>query len=147
MFEFYGYNNGKAIAIKNRHNLQVGACISIIPCVVITIFAFLYNIYLLFFWLLPLFLFALSFFVSLFEKYDTEVFLQGLKQKHKFKIDNKKLIKDGKEVKSTRFIKVREYKKFIFLELKQSYYVIYKNELNCDDKALITEIKEIKGTK
>ena len=145
MIEFYGYNNGKAIAIRNQYNMQLASIISSFPCVIVSIVAIIIKEYMLFLcWVLPVFFFILSLIALLFEKYDTEVFLQGEKQKHKFKVDGYKFNKDGKEIKSLDFVKVREYKKFIFLELKQSDYVIYKNELACSPKDLIEKIKEIK---
>lgn len=144
MFEFYGYNNGKAIAIRNQYNLQIITLIFAMVCLLISPLAFIFKIYsLLWCWLAPLLLFILSFLVLLFEKYDNSVFLKGQKQKHKFVIKDNKMFKEGKEIKSLNCIKIREHKKILFIELKQSYYIIYKSELACSVKDLIKKIKDI----
>ncbi len=144
MFEFYGYNNGKAIAIKNQYNLQIATLIFAMLCFAITLFSVILKIYeLLWFWLAPLLLFILSFLVILFERYDNSTFLKGEKLKHKFTIKDNHIYKEGKEVKSLNFIKIREYKKVLFIEFKQSYYIVYKSELNYNVKDLINKIKQI----
>ena len=144
MIQFYGYNNGKAIAIKNQYILQQISFICSIICIFISIFAFIFRLYyFLFFWLIPLFFILCSFVVLLFKNYDTTIFLNGQKQKHRFIIENNRIYKDGKEVKLIKHIKFYVRKKFIFLELKESFYIIPNEELFCEKELLINKLNNI----
>ena len=51
------------------------------------------------------------------------MFLDGVKKKHSFIVDNGNLVRDGKMIKKDG-IRVYIFKKFVFLITKKSYYRI-----------------------
>lgn len=121
---FYGYNDGKAIAIYNCIMLFIPTIISIIVSIIFTLFSFvLHNFYLLVVWILPAIL-CLTYILCIFTtKYNDKVFLEGSKKKHSFIMDSESLIRDGKPIKKDG-LKVYTFKNFVFLITKKAYYRI-----------------------
>lgn len=128
--EMIGYNDGKAIFIYSSLRWIVFFIISLIIFFVASIFAFVYKIYeLLLIFSVPLIILIIMEIINFcLINYNTKVFLQGLKIKHKFKLENSILYKDGKEIKNIDYIKIYKFKNRLFLELKKSYYRIENND-------------------
>ncbi len=145
MIEFYGYNDARAIAAFNKRNLIRMFLIIALICLIISIIAFIIPLYeLLYVWGIFFFLMLLVLFASSFNKHDDKILkLKGIHTKHKFKIDQFKLFKDNVEIKEKRYIKFYTYKNYIFLELKQSYYYIPKEELTISISELVDKIREV----
>ena len=126
--EMIGYNDTKAIAIYGTIKMTpffiasfLMACLSLIP-------TFVFGIYeLLYIFIVP----GLLLFLILFQYIGNPCmkgFLEGQKIKHKFCLEDGILYKNGKEVKNISNIKLYKFKKFLFLELKKSYYRIMNND-------------------
>lgn len=122
--EMIGYNDTKAIAIYANIKMMpfligsfIISCLSLIP-------TFAFKIYeLLYIFIFPgllLFLMIFQYIVNCC----TKGFLKGNKGKHIFCLDDGTLYKDGTEIKNISDIRLYKFRNFIFLELKQSYYII-----------------------
>ena len=74
--------------------------------------------------LLPALLLLLSFLVLLFERYDENVFLQGERKDHTFRIEDGLIYKDGKEIKLIQSIRIYRYRGFLYMETSHSMFVI-----------------------
>lgn len=125
---FYGYSDGKAMTIHNCIMLFVPTIISFGLSFMMSMVAIRFNnSYLMLIWILPgilLLIYVLNFTLT---KYNDKIFLSETKKKHIFIFENGKLIKDGQEMKCKCF-KVFIFKKYLFLELKRSYYRIPNDE-------------------
>ena len=126
--EMIGYNDTKSIATYGNIKMMpiliasfIISCFSLIP-------TFAFKIYeLLYIFILPgflMFLMAFQYVVNCC----TKSFLKGKNVKHKFCLEDGTLYKDGKEIKSTSNIRLYKFRKFIFLELKKSYYRILDDD-------------------
>lgn len=126
--EMFGYNDTKSIAIYSNIKMMpffifsfIVSCLTLIP-------TFIFNTYeLLFIFILPglfIFLMVFQYIVNCLAKN----FLEGQKVKHKFCLEDGTLYKDGKEIKRISDIRMYKFRKFIFLELKQSYYRIMNED-------------------
>lgn len=122
--EMTGYNDGKAIAIYSNIKIFPYFAVTLILSLVSMILALVFNLYeLMWVFLLPILL-LLGMLLNTVVNSHAKGYLKGLKVKHRFCLENGILFKDGKEIKSTEDIKIYKFRKFLFLELKQSYYRI-----------------------
>lgn len=126
--EMIGYNDEKAIAIYSVIKTMpffvislIVACFSLIPTLVFGIYE------LLFVFLLPAII-LLSMLFRFAVNINNKTFLGRAKKKHIFCLDSGCLYKDGKEIKNISDIRLYKFKKFIFLELKRSYYRIMNED-------------------
>lgn len=121
---FYGYNDGKAIEVYNCIRLFLPTMFSIMVSLFLSFLSVvLRNSYLLLIWILPGIL-CLSYILCIAcTKYNDRVFLDGVKKKHSFIVDNGNLVRDGKMIKKDG-IRVYTFKKSVFLITKKSYYRI-----------------------
>ena len=121
---FYGYNDGKAIEVYNCIRLFLPTMFSIMVSLFLSFLSVvLRNSYLLLIWILPGIL-CLSYILCIAcTNYNDRVFLDGVKKKHSFIVDNENLVRDGKMIKKDG-IRVYTFKKFVFLITKKSYYRI-----------------------
>ena len=118
--KFKARNGGKAIAIHNHIRVFRAFAVTFPLCLILTVIVPSLFPSLL----LPALLLLLSFLVPLFEKYDENVFLQGEKKDHTFRIVDGLIYKDGKEIKLIRSIKIYRYKGFLYMETSHSMFVI-----------------------
>ena len=118
--KFKARNGGKAIAIHNHIRVFRAFAVTFPLCLILTVIVPSLFPSLL----LPALLLLLSFLVPLFEKYDENVFLQGEKKDHTFRIVDGLIYKDGKEIKLIRSIKIYRYKDFLYMETSHSMFVI-----------------------
>lgn len=114
-------------------------------CVMLSLVSILIPLYeLLYVWGVYIFIISICLFAMSFSKYDDKVLKEaGIKTKHQFKIDDFKLFKDGIEIKSKDQIKFYVYKKYIFLELKKSYFYIPNEELNITSNEIAKKLREV----
>ncbi len=143
--EMTGYNDEKAIAIYSTIKLMPFILGSFIFALVSSIPALIFKIYFLLIpFILPVLLLlclALNWIVNL----NYKRFLNGLSVKHVFCLENGKLLKDGKEVKTTDRIKIYKFKKFLFLELKKSYYRIGNDDfISGNREEFLSQVKFVK---
>ena len=127
---FIGYNDGKAIAIKNRRSFRkVSACSLslVIPISVIGVICRQYFLAIVV-WAFPVFFLVLSALTFLFVRYDDGTFLQGKKTKHEFTVENGKILKDGKEIRRTDRIRLYRYRRFLLMETDRSFFRIPDDE-------------------
>lgn len=118
--KFKARNGGKAIAIHNHIRVFRAFAVTLSLCLILTvIFPALFLSL-----LLPALLLLLSFLVLLFERYDENVFLQGERKDHTFRIEDGLIYKDGKEIKLIRSIRIYRYKGFLYMETSHSMFVI-----------------------
>lgn len=145
MIKFYGYNDGRAIAAYNKRNLTIFSYLAFFVCVIISIIAVLIPFYELFYvWVAYLVVLLICIFAMSFSKIDNKTLKEKeIKTKHLFVIDNFKLYRDGTEIKNSNDINFYVYKKYIFLQLKKSYYIIPNNEMPIDRKHFINKIREV----
>lgn len=145
MIQFYGYNDARAIAAYNKLNLTKIFLIFALICIFISIVAIAIPLYeLLYVWGIFAFLLLIVLFASSFSKYDDKILKEkGIKTKHLFEIKELKLFKDCKEIKEKENINFYSYKKYVFLELKKSYYYIPKEELSISIDELIKRLREV----
>ena len=121
---FYGYNDGKAIEVYNCIRLFLPTMFSIMVSLFLSFLSVvLRNSYLLLIWILPGILCLLYILCIACTNYNDRVFLDGVKKKHSFIVDNGNLVRDGKMIKKDG-IRVYTFKKFVFLITKKSYYRI-----------------------
>jgi hypothetical protein len=118
--KFKARNGGKAIAIHNHIRMLRAFTVTLPLCLILTV------IYppLFLSLLLPAGLLLLSFLVLLFERYDENVFLQGEKKDHTFRVTDGVIYKDGREIKLIRSIRIYRYKGFLYMETSHSMFVI-----------------------
>lgn len=145
MIKFYGYNDGRAIAVYNKRNLTRYFFWFALICTIISIISISISVYeLLYIWGAFLFILLIALFALSFGKYDDEALkANGIKTKHLFIIDNFKLFKNGCEVKGVKYIKYYVYKTYIFLELKESYYYIPIEELPVEVAEFTERLMEV----
>lgn len=118
--KFKARNGGKSIAIHNHIRVFRAFAVTLPLCLILTvIFPSLFLSM-----LLPALLLLLSFLVLLFERYDENVFLQGERKDHTFRIEEGLIYKDGKEIKLIRSIRIYRYKGFLYMETSHSMFVI-----------------------
>lgn len=144
MIQFYGYNDARTIAVYNKHNLIKFFLIFALISIVISIVAIAIPFYeLLYVWGIFALLLLIVLFASSFSKYDDKLLKEkGIKTKHLFVIKEFKLFKDSKEIKEKENINFYSYKKYIFLDLKESYYYIPKDELTISIDELMRRLRE-----
>lgn len=118
--KFKARNGGKAIAIHNHIRVFRAFAVTLPLCLILT--AILPSLFLSL--LLPAGLLLLSFLVLLFERYDENVFLQGERKDHTFRIEDGLIYKDGKEIKLIRSIRIYRYRGFLYMETSHSMFVI-----------------------
>ena len=118
--KFKARNGGKAIAIHNHIRVFRAFAVTLPLCLILTVIV--PSLFLSM--LLPALLLLLSFLVLLFERYDENVFLQGERKDHTFRIEDGLIYKDGKEIKLIRSIRIYRYKGFLYMETSHSMFVI-----------------------
>ena len=118
--KFKARNGGKAIAIHNHIRVFRAFAVTLPLCLILTVIVPSLFLSLL----LPAGLLLLSFLVLLFERYDENVFLQGERKDHTFRIEDGLIYKDGKEIKLIRSIRIYRYKGFLYMETSHSMFVI-----------------------
>ena len=118
--KFKARNGGKAIAIHNHIRVFRAFAVTLPLCLILTVIVPSLFLSLL----LPALLLLLSFLVLLFERYDENVFLQGERKDHTFRIEDGLIYKDGKEIKLIRSIRIYRYKGFLYMETSHSMFVI-----------------------
>lgn len=129
MIIFYGYNDGQALAIRNRNACMRIALYSLIIVIPFTVIGMIRREYLWFLsWGFPLFFWFLSLLTFFFVEYDNKVFLKGLRKKHLFKVEKLKIYQDGKEIKRVDKIRLYERKNYLFLETARSFFRIPDDE-------------------
>ena len=122
--KFKARNGGKAIAIHNHIRMFRAFAVTLPLCLILTVIV--PSLFLSM--LLPALLLLLSFLVLLFERYDENVFLQGERKDHTFRIEDGLIYKDGKEIKLIRSIRIYRYKGFLYMETSHSMFVIMDND-------------------
>lgn len=126
--EMIGYNDTKAIGLYSIIKITPFVFSSFFISIIISIPAFIFKIYdLLFVFLLPLFLIfimVMQYLINITNKN----FLKDKRIKHKIVLEDGILYKDEKEIKSIANIRLYKFKKFLFLELKNSYYRIMNKD-------------------
>ena len=118
--KFKARNGGKAIAIHNHIRVFRAFAVTLPLCLILTVIVPSLFLSLL----LPAGLLLLSFLVLLFERYDENVFLQGERKDHTFRIEDGLICKDGKEIKLIRSIRIYRYRGFLYMETSHSMFVI-----------------------
>ena len=118
--KFKARNGGKAIAIHNHIRMFRAFAVTLPLCLILTVIVPSLFLSLL----LPAGLLLLSFLVLLFERYDENVFLQGERKDHTFRIKDGLIYKDGKEIKLIRSIRIYRYRSFLYMETSHSMFVI-----------------------
>ena len=122
--EFYGYNDSRTLAFYSALKMLQIFVVSLIVSLFAIPFAIIFSIYeILYIFIVPgFFLFLVPMVYLINRKYKT--FLKGLKVKHKFTLESGYLLKDNKEIKNHDDILIYKFKKFLFLVLPKSYYMI-----------------------
>ena len=118
--KFKARNGGKAIAMHNHIRMFRAFAVTLPLCLILTIIFSPLFLSLL----LPAGLLLLSFLVLLFERYDENVFLQGERKDHTFRIEDGLIYKDGKELRLIRSIRIYRYRGFLYMETSHSMFVI-----------------------
>lgn len=118
--KFKARNGGKAIAIHNHIRVFRAFAVTLPLCLILTVIV--PSLFLSM--LLPALLLLLSFLVLLFERYDENVFLQGERKDHTFRIEDGLIYKDCKEIKLIRSIRIYRYRGFLYMETSHSMFVI-----------------------
>lgn len=128
MIKFYGFNNGKACAVNNHKNLMIAFWITLLPALILSVIAFIFDpIALIPIWILPIMFFLIAWLVFLSEKYDETVFLQDVKKKHEFLIDNGVIYKNGRERKNIKKISLYKYKKYLLIVFNRGEFYLIPN--------------------
>ena len=144
--EMTGYNDGKAFALYYAVKLIPFFTGSFILSVMIMIPALIFKVYcLLFLFILPgvLFLFIIG--VWIVNSYCISLPGKG-NFSHEFCFKNGTLFKDGKTVRDRRRIKIHKFKKFLFLELENSFYRVGNKDFSCGNrKEFLAQLKFLKG--
>ncbi len=144
MIEFYGYNDGRATAWWNHKNLMIAFRWSLVGCIPMLLIAFGFKIYgLMVILVLPTVLLSFSYFVFLFVRYDTNVFLSGTKVRHKFRLQDGHLFKDNREIKELALYK---YKNHLLLETPNSYFYISNDGYTVGNREqFLQQIEYVRG--
>ena len=146
MIIFYGYNDGRALTIRNRKIHLSIALYSLILVIPFTFIGIIKTEYFWFVaWVFPLIFFFFSILDFCFIKYNNEVFLKGLKKKHLFKVEHAKIYKDGKEIKQVYKIKLYKYKNYLFMEMAKSFYRIPDDEYIAGSRTELLQIMAVKS--
>lgn len=125
MIEFYAYTDGKAVAVNNHKNLINVFYVSVLPAIILSVFAIIFlPIALIIIWLLPVFFLILSYLVFLFQRYDNKVFLEGTAKKHIIRVENGCVYVDKKQRKSIKKCLLYKYKKYLLLILNDKFYLV-----------------------
>ena len=128
MVKFYGFNNGKAIAVNNHKNMMNAFWITLLPALILSVIAFIFApIALIPIWIMPIMFISIAWLVFITEKYDETVFLQGQKKKHEFLIDNGVIYKNGKERKNIRKMSLYKYKKYLLIVFNGGEFYLIPN--------------------
>lgn len=126
--EFYGYNDTTTLAFYVSIKLLQVFIVSLAISLISIPFALALSIYELFYiFIMPgiiLILIPLCYLLNC--KYTT--FLEGNKTKHKFVLDSGYLYKDSRLIKNNDEIKIYKFKKFLFLVLPKTYYIVHNND-------------------
>ena len=126
--EMIGYNDGKSIGINSFIKLRPFVIATLVLSIIVLIPAFVFKIYeLLVLWILPVMLILVAFFQYVVNS-NYKTFLKGQKIKHTLRFENGTFFKDGKEIKSKDKIRIYKFRRFLFLELKNSYYRIENDD-------------------
>lgn len=146
MIEFYVFHDGRAIAWWNHKNLMTAFHWSLVGCIPMLLIALWFKIYgLLLILLLPTILLFFSYFVFVFVRYDTNVFLKGTRVKHKFRLQDGHLFKDKKEVKG---LSLYTYKNHLLLETSNSYFYIPNDGYTIGNREqFLQQIEYVRGHK
>ena len=68
MIRFYGFNNGKAIAVNNHKNMMNAFWITLLPALILSVIAFIFApIALIPIWIMPSMFFSISWLVFITE--------------------------------------------------------------------------------
>ena len=146
--KFKGRNGGMATAIRNHIMLfRVFAISLLIFIIPIVVFICVHNPYFWIFLVIPLMSLVLSFVVFLFIKYDENVFLSLEKKDHIFEIKDNHLLKDGKEIKLVKSIKMYQYKSFLYMETSHSMFVIKDTDFIIGDRESLLKWATVSGIK
>lgn len=144
MIIFYGYNDGQALAVRNRKIYVRIALYSLILVIPFTVIGIVRTEYLWFLsWVFPLFFLFLSILTFFLVKYDNEVFLKGIRKKHLFKVENLKIYKDGKEIKRVDKIRLYKHKNYLFLETADSFFRIPDDEYTAGSRTELLQTLKI----
>ena len=82
MIKFYGFNNGKAIAVNNHKNMMNAFWISLFPALILSVIALIFEpIALIPIWIMPIMFLLFACLAFTTEKYDETVFLHDQKKK------------------------------------------------------------------
>lgn len=128
MIKFYGFNNGKAIAVNNHKNMMNAFWITLLPALILSVIAFIFApIALIPIWIMPIMFFLIAWIVFFTEKYDETVFLQAQKKKHEFLIDNGTICKNGKERKDIKKMSIYKYKKYLLIVFNRGEFYLIPN--------------------
>ena len=133
--KFKGRNGGMALAVRNHIMMFRAFLISFLVFVTPTIiFICINNPYFWVFLIMPFLFLVVSFSVFLFVKYDEKVFLSLEKKEHTFEIKNDCLLKDGKEIKLIKSIKIYRYKNFLYMESSHSMFIVKNTDFILGDR-------------
>ncbi len=128
MIKFYGFNNGKAIAVNNHKNMMNAFWITFFPSLILSVIAFIFApLALLPIWIMPIMFISIAWLVFITEKYDETVFLQAQIKKHEFLIDNGVIYKNGKERKDIRKMSLYKYKKYLLIVFNRGEFYLIPN--------------------
>ena len=126
--EFNGYNDTKTLAFYDLIKLLQILIVTSLVSMIAVPFAIIFSIYeLLYIFILPGGFFIIMPVAYLINSKST-TFLKGVKTKHKFVLDSGYLYKDSRLIKSYSEIKIYKFKKFIFLVLPKTYYIVHNND-------------------
>lgn len=126
--EMIGYNDTKAIGIYSSIKMIPFLIVSIIVSLLSLIPLFIFEIYeLLNIFILPGLLLLIIVFQYVINSNDKN-FLKGSNTKHIFCLEDGTLYKDREEIKSISDIRLYKFRRYLFLELKQSYYRIMNED-------------------
>ena len=116
MIKFYGFSNGKAIAVNNHKNMMNAFWISLLPALLLSPVAIAFApIALIPVWIFPTMFLSFAYLVLLFAKRDDSEFLQGTKKRHEFRIEDGTVYKNGKAQASTEKMSLYKYGKYLLL--------------------------------
>ena len=128
MIKFYGFNNGKAIAVNNHKNMMNAFWISLFPALILSVIALIFEpIALIPIWIMPIMFLLFACLAFTTEKYDETVFLHDQKKKHEFLIDNGVIYKNGKERKNIRKMSLYKYKKYLLIVFNGGEFYLIPN--------------------
>ena len=137
--KFYGYQNEKAIAVRNQLNCWFAVLFCSAVSLIASILFLVYRIYYgLFIWVVPLLFLICSFIVRLCEKSASDVKMDL------FEVEEYRILKNGREMKDVRCSKVYVFSEFLFFATKEADYIIPNEEIiGCDRDRLVRDIRKI----